>query len=138
MTERYLGYEQGHLREGLFGTSLHGILGVQACILNAKSSQRNHSKLIIEFSSTFTEKIVAQNNSLNISHPTFWNTSKKSRLNFMADWQAAPIEDDEEDWLSHLASPDEPDHREALQVLTGAFETADFVPDCMPEDEMTM
>ena len=61
---------------------------------------------------------------------------KKSRLNFMADWQSAPIEDDDEDWLRHLASVDETDHQEAMQVLAEAFETADFVPGRMPEDEM--
>ncbi|KAJ6559295.1 ribonuclease H-like domain-containing protein, partial [Mycena sp. CBHHK59/15] len=63
---------------------------------------------------------------------------KKSQLNFMADWQSAPIEDEDEDWLRHLASVDEPDHQEAMQVLTEVFETADFVPGCIPEDEMSM
>jgi hypothetical protein len=29
---------------------------------------------------------------------------RKSRLNFMSDWQLAPIPDDEEDWLHALAS----------------------------------
>jgi hypothetical protein len=28
---------------------------------------------------------------------------KKSRLNFMADWQSAPSTDDDEDWLRQLA-----------------------------------
>ncbi|KAJ6459082.1 hypothetical protein C8R45DRAFT_942504 [Mycena sanguinolenta] len=42
----------------------------------------------------------------------------------------------EDNWPHHLASMDETDHQEAIQVLTEVFEAADFVPDCMLEDEM--
>jgi hypothetical protein len=52
---------------------------------------------------------------------------KKSQLNFMSDWQLAPVADDEEDWLRALAS-------EALRrEVTDSFEFADTVYFDMPE-----
>ena len=56
----------------------------------------------------------------------------------MADWHLALIEDDDEDWPRHLASVDETDHQQAMQVLAEAFETADFIPGRMLEDKMGM
>ena len=56
---------------------------------------------------------------------------KKSRLNFMLDWQSAPIGDDDEDWLRHLAAAtDEIGRTEAMEAL----EMTDDVDIDMPED----
>jgi hypothetical protein len=63
---------------------------------------------------------------------------KKSRLNFVADWQSAPIADDEEDWLRQLASTDETEQQEARQALTESFEMTDSFTVRMPEDETSM
>jgi hypothetical protein len=42
-------------------------------------------------------------------------TYKKSRLNFMADWQSAPIAAEEEDWLRTLASKSGGEDEEAIR-----------------------
>jgi hypothetical protein len=59
---------------------------------------------------------------------------KKSRLNFMVDWQSAPIADNEEDWLCQLASTDETEQ----QAPTESFEMTDSFTVRMPEDEISM
>jgi hypothetical protein len=59
---------------------------------------------------------------------------KKSRLNFMSEWQSAPVADDEEDWLRNLAAAsDEVERQEAMDALTESFEMEDIVAH-MPEE----
>jgi hypothetical protein len=59
---------------------------------------------------------------------------KKSRLNFMSDWQSVPVPDDKEDWLRLLATTtDEAERVEAMDALTESFEMGD-TPTYMPED----
>lgn len=56
---------------------------------------------------------------------------KKSRLNFMLDWQSAPVGDNNEDWLRHLAAAtDEVGRTEAMEAL----EMTDDADIDMPED----
>jgi hypothetical protein len=53
---------------------------------------------------------------------------KKSRLNFMSEWQLAPVADDEEDWLRNLAAAsDEVERQEAMDALRESFEMEDIV-----------
>jgi hypothetical protein len=50
---------------------------------------------------------------------------KKSRLNFMADWQSAPVPDDEEDWLRILAGTVEEQRETIRQEISDRCEFAD-------------
>ncbi|KAJ6582302.1 hypothetical protein B0H19DRAFT_1252405 [Mycena capillaripes] len=58
---------------------------------------------------------------------------KKSRLNFMAEWQLPPIAEDE-DWLRHLAATDEHDRSTAVQAIRALFDMADDIQ--MPEEDI--
>ncbi|KAJ6584215.1 hypothetical protein B0H10DRAFT_1926019 [Mycena sp. CBHHK59/15] len=40
---------------------------------------------------------------------------KKSRLNFMSEWQSAIVADDEEDWLRVLASTGDDEHKKEIR-----------------------
>jgi hypothetical protein len=59
---------------------------------------------------------------------------KKSRLDFMSEWQAPPIPHDDEDWLRQLAAPDEEDRNTAAQAIEECFHMADNI--FMTEDEV--
>jgi hypothetical protein len=46
---------------------------------------------------------------------------KKSRLNFMSEWQSVIVADDEEDWLRVIASTGDDEHK---KVIRRRFQTA--------------
>jgi hypothetical protein len=59
---------------------------------------------------------------------------KKSRLNFMAEWQSPPIASEDEDWLRQLDATDEQDRGAAIKAVTELFGMADNLQ--MPEDDI--
>ena len=59
---------------------------------------------------------------------------KKSRLNFMAEWQSPPIAPEDEDWLRQLAATDENDRDAAAAAIRELFNMTDDVP--MPEEDI--
>ncbi|KAJ6449125.1 ribonuclease H-like domain-containing protein [Mycena sanguinolenta] len=62
-------------------------------------------------------------------------TYKKSRLNFMVDWQSAPIAAEEEDWLRNLASKSGGEEEEAIRKeVLYSFDFADTAFPEMPEE----
>ncbi|KAJ6482790.1 ribonuclease H-like domain-containing protein [Mycena sanguinolenta] len=60
---------------------------------------------------------------------------KKSRLNFMADWQAPALGDDEEDWLRSLATASETDREVVRKGLFLTCEDVETEYPVMPEDQ---
>jgi hypothetical protein len=59
---------------------------------------------------------------------------KKSRLNFMSDWQTVAIPDGE-DWLQILASKGDGDTEETWREISDSFELTDGAPHLnMPEE----
>ncbi|KAJ6537028.1 hypothetical protein B0H19DRAFT_1079405 [Mycena capillaripes] len=60
---------------------------------------------------------------------------KKSRLNFMADWQAPALGDDEEDWLCSLATASETDREVVRKGLFSTCEDVETEYPVMPEDQ---
>ncbi|KAJ7622680.1 ribonuclease H-like domain-containing protein [Mycena rosella] len=61
---------------------------------------------------------------------------KKSRLNFMAEWQSPPIPPEDEDWLRQLAATDENDRDAAVAAIRELFNTADNIQ--MLEEDIGM
>ncbi|KAJ7125982.1 hypothetical protein C8R44DRAFT_617949, partial [Mycena epipterygia] len=59
---------------------------------------------------------------------------KKSRLNFMTEWQVPPILHDDEDWLRQLAATAEEDCNAAAWVIEECFDMADNI--LMPEEDV--
>ena len=60
---------------------------------------------------------------------------KKSRPNFMSDWQTVVIPDDEEDWLCILASKGNGDKEDSWWEVSDSCELADDTPHLdMPEE----
>ena len=57
---------------------------------------------------------------------------KKSRLNFMSDWQSVP--DDDEDWLRALVSSEEGSRELIRREISDSFEFAEMAYTEMPED----
>ena len=60
---------------------------------------------------------------------------KKSRLNFMSDWQTVAIPDDKQDWLRILASKGDGDTEDTWREISDSCELADGAPYLdMPEE----
>ncbi|KAJ7890893.1 hypothetical protein B0H14DRAFT_2689026, partial [Mycena olivaceomarginata] len=52
---------------------------------------------------------------------------KKSRLNFMSDWQTVPVADDDEDWLRTLANTDNKDRDVIWREIVESCNSADGI-----------
>jgi hypothetical protein len=60
---------------------------------------------------------------------------KKLRLNFMSDWQTAPVADDDEDWLRTLADSHDQDRDVVWREIVDSCDAADgIVFTEMPEE----
>jgi Ran GTPase-activating protein (RanGAP) involved in mRNA processing and transport len=60
---------------------------------------------------------------------------KKSRLNFMSDWQTVAIPDEDVDWLRILASKGDSDTEDTYREVFDSCELADGAPHLdMPEE----
>jgi hypothetical protein len=61
---------------------------------------------------------------------------KKSRLNFMSEWQSATVADDDEDWLRVLASTtDDKEKQDVRREIADSCDFADIVHFEMPEEQ---
>ena len=52
---------------------------------------------------------------------------KKSRLNFMSDWQTVPVADDDEDWLRTLANTQDKDRDVIWREIVDSCDSADGI-----------